>query len=118
MANIATTTERLNELFDSDPRNDTAIAKALGVTKQSVCSWRSGVRSPKKTTLIKITEEFNVSIEWLMGFDVERENSRKNIITDTDLFNKVIQYMEPEDFNIVIDAYVKTFKKMKENGVI
>lgn len=115
---IATSTERINELFDSDPRNDASIAKALGVTRQAVSMWRSGIRSPKKPMLIKITEVFNVSIEWLMGFDVERSGNRKIIIPDTELFNKVIQYMEPEDYNKVIDAYERTYLKMKKNGII
>ena len=69
---VATNQERLNELFDADPRNDTAIAEALGVSKQTVSMWRHGTRSPKKSVLIKISELYDVSIEWLMGFDVEK----------------------------------------------
>ena len=42
----ATSTERLNELFDRDSRNDSAIADALGVSKQAICLWRNGQRSP------------------------------------------------------------------------
>ena len=44
---VTTNQERLNELFDNDPRNDTAIADALGVSKQTVSMWRHGTRSPK-----------------------------------------------------------------------
>ena len=69
---VANSTERLNELFDADPRNDTEIAEKLNVSKQTVCSWRNGRRSPKKSVLIKIAELYGVSIEWLMGFDVDR----------------------------------------------
>ena len=52
---IATSQERLIQLFDSDPRNDTAIADALGVSKQTVSMWRHGTRSPKKSVLIHIS---------------------------------------------------------------
>ena len=69
---VSTSTERLNELFDADPRNDTEIAEKLNVSKQTVCSWRNGRRSPKKSVLIQIAELYGVSIEWLMGFDVDR----------------------------------------------
>ena len=69
---VTTSTERLNELFDADPRNDTEIAEKLNVSKQTVCSWRNGRRSPKKSVLIQIAELYGVSIEWLMGFDVDR----------------------------------------------
>lgn len=76
---VATNQERLNELFDSDPRNDTAIAESLNVSKQTISAWRKGIRSPKKPMLIRIAEIYNVSIEWLMGFDVGRNQSEKPI---------------------------------------
>ena len=118
---ITTSTERINELFDSDPRNDTAIAKALGVSKQSVSSWRAGLRSPKKPVLIKIAEEYNVSIEWLMGFDVERSGVHTPppiIISNADLLAKVFNYMSTEEYEIVISILEKTMQKMKAMGVI
>ena len=65
----ATSTERLNELFDRDSRNDSAIADALGVSKQAICLWRNGQRSPKKSMMMKIADIYNVDIGWLMGFD-------------------------------------------------
>lgn len=69
---ISTSQDRLNELFDSDARNDTAIAAELGISKQTVSAWRNGSRSPKKQMIVKIAEMYHVSIEWLMGFDVEK----------------------------------------------
>ena len=72
---IATNQERLNELFNADPRNDTAIAEELHVSKQAVSAWRKGIRSPKKTVLIDIARMYNVSLEWLMGFDVPKHQS-------------------------------------------
>ena len=74
---IVTNQERLNELFDSDPRNDSAIAASLNVSKQTISAWRKGIRSPKKPMLIQIAEAYNVSIEWLMGFDVDKDKNGK-----------------------------------------
>lgn len=62
---------RLNRLFDRDPRTDTAISDALGVSKQTVSYWRSGRRSPKRSMIYKIAEMYSVSPIWLMGFDEE-----------------------------------------------
>lgn len=62
---------RLNRLFDRDPRTDTAISDALGVSKQTVSYWRSGRRSPKRSMIYKIAEMYGVSPIWLMGFDEE-----------------------------------------------
>ena len=61
--------ERLNQLFDSDPRTDTAISDALGVSKQTVSYWRQGSRSPKRRMILQIAEMYHVSPMWLMGFD-------------------------------------------------
>ena len=72
MDNESVFIERLNELLDRDPRNDTEIAAALGVSKQTVSSWKHGKRSPKKSKIIKIANEFNVSPDWLFGYDVPR----------------------------------------------
>jgi transcriptional regulator with XRE-family HTH domain len=120
---IATNQERLNELFDADPRSDTAIATELGVSKQTISAWRSGYRSPKKPMLIKITEVYNVSIEWLMGFDVEKNGSSSKdpvaiVVPDSELFNKVVRNMSYEDYVMVIDAFRRTEAKMKEKGLL
>ena len=70
MAKEATNQERLNELFDVDPRSDNAIAHSLGVSKQTISAWRNGTRSPKRSMVEKIAEYYNCSIEWLYGWDM------------------------------------------------
>ena len=76
---ITTNQERLIELFDSDPRSDSAIAAELNVSKQAISAWRNGIRSPKKSVLIHIAHMYNVSIEWLMGFDVPKNPLTMNL---------------------------------------
>ena len=117
---IATSQERLIQLFDNDPRNDTAIADALGVSKQTVSMWRHGTRSPKKSVLIHISEVYGVSIEWLMGFDVEKTGSKSATIAipDTELFIKIMNNMSYDDYLMVIDAFRRTEQKMKEKGLL
>ena len=66
---VATNQERLNDLFDEETRSDTAIAETLGISKQALSAWRNGSRSPSKKMLFTISEKFDVSIEWLMGYD-------------------------------------------------
>lgn len=114
-----TNQDRLNELFENDPRSDTAIAAALGVSKQAVSMWRRGERSPKKSVLVKIAEEYNVSIEWLMGFDVDRKptHSVSIVIPDSEVFSKILYYMSHEDYLTVMEIFDKTYKKMKAMGI-
>ena len=112
---VATSQERLKELFESDSRSMTSIAKSLGVSKQAVSMWNSGERSPKKSVLIKIAEMYNVSIEWLMGFDVPKNfNDYKNVfIPDLDTFKKIFLAMTPDDSATVMRIFEKTELAMK-----
>ena len=117
---VTTNQERLNSLFDTDPRNDTAIADALGVSKQTISMWRHGARSPKKTMLVKIAREYDVSLEWLMGFDVEKNASYTPvnvIVADSEMFAKLLYYMDRED-QITVNAILdRTYRKMKAMGI-
>ncbi len=117
---VATNQERLNELFDADPRNDTAIAADLGVSKQAISMWRSGARSPKKSVLIQISNAYNVSIEWLMGFDVEKNISSNHppmVIPDTEGFKQMVSYMSQEDYLTMMHIFERTYEKMRQLGV-
>lgn len=116
----STLQERLNELFDADSRTDTAIASELGVSKQTISAWRKGERSPKKSMILHISELYHVSIEWLMGYDVKKtfSSSRGPIfVPDSSKFAAIMQYMSVDDYKMVIDAFNRTYEKMKEKGI-
>ena len=70
MATMDVSTERLNEVFDSDPRSDSMIADSFHVAKQTVSAWRSGARSPKKSKLVEIANFYGKDPMWFFGFDV------------------------------------------------
>lgn len=112
---VATSTERLNELFAADAKNDTAIAKELNVSKQTISAWRNGTRSPKKTMIVKIAEMYHVRIEWLMGFDVDRDpNSGRSLsIPNWETFNRILLAMTPEDYDTVMEIIERTQARMK-----
>jgi len=116
---VATNQERLNELFDADPRTDSAIAADLGVSKQTISAWRSGIRSPKKTMLIQIAETYKVNISWLMGWDDEGKEDRQVpiFVSDSEKFVKLIRAMPFEDYKLVIDAFRRAEQKLREQGV-
>lgn len=79
---ITTCQARLSELFDSLPDNDSAIAKTLGVSKQTISAWKTGARSPKKPMIEHISSIFNIDIAWIMGFDVPMRPPDKPIALD------------------------------------
>lgn len=67
--------KRIDELLSSLPGNDTDKGKMLGVSRQTISAWRNGDRSPKRPVVNHIANTLNVSVKWLMGFDVPREES-------------------------------------------
>lgn len=99
---VTTFKERLSDLCAESPLNDTEIARELRVSKQTLSAWKCGTRSPKELTIISIARYFGVNVEWLMGFDIEKEsNTGKytivlNDTTDPQLV-KIMDALSPED---------------------
>ena len=111
---VSTCQERLNELFNSDSRNDTAIADELGVSKQTVSAWRNGSRSPKKPMLIKLAVMYHVSIEWLMGFDDDAPEKRETQDPQIQIVSGMMEDMsedQKEQIVAIVRAIVLQQKK-------
>lgn len=64
---MADFTTRFNELLTRTPENDTAVAEALGVSKQTISAWKKGERFPKRPAIRVIADYFHVSVPWLEG---------------------------------------------------
>ena len=77
---VSTFKDRFSELCESDPLNASAIADKLHVSRQTISAWKSGYRSPKEPTIISIANHFNVKVEWLMGFDVEKMQNAREVL--------------------------------------
>ena len=98
---ISTFKDRFSELCDKSPMNDTAIADALNVSRQTVCSWKSGARSPKKPTVISIANYFDVDTAWLMGFDVSPEPSIRSLVNNAVYAGMVMAQPQTEEARIL-----------------
>lgn len=59
---------RLRELREAAGyKSQQAFADAFGVPQSTVGGWESGKRYPKRTTLIRLTQFFNVSLDDILG---------------------------------------------------
>lgn len=75
--------ERLSELISSSPKSQSVIASEFGVAKQTISAWLTGQSSPRAPVLTALSDYFDVSLPWLMGFDVPmRENKQKTAAWD------------------------------------
>lgn len=54
----------------------------------------------------------------LLGFSVDPANRKPIVVPDTELFRKIMENMSAEDYVMVMDAFNRTYNKMKEKGLI
>ena len=64
---MADFTDRFNELLTRTPDSGTALADALGVSKQTISAWKNGTRFPKRPAIRTIAAYFGVGVPWLQG---------------------------------------------------
>jgi len=76
---------RLKEARDAHGLSQQKLAVAIGEAQSSVGGWESGRGTPRYTTLIKIADYLNVSLDYLTGRsdlpDVTQVADRKFVLT-------------------------------------
>lgn len=89
-----------------------ACAEKLGVTFAAVSKWERGIAIPELNTIIKMANLFEVSLDYLVGFDLQKDSIEK-IQKNLDLYQKSKNYLQainvaqkalllyPNDFGIV-----------------
>ena len=65
---MAEFSERLTKLMDNRDLNGKEFGDLMGVSKQSVSHWRSGVSKPDTKKLEKIAGFFGVTLDFLLGY--------------------------------------------------
>ena len=74
-------TKRLRNVFEKSGLTQTEVCEKTGINKGALSSYLSGRYFPKQKTIDKLSKVFNVSINYLMGF--EPEHSQR--VDDSDL---------------------------------
>lgn len=60
--------QRIHELRLSRKMSQVELARALGVSKQSISNWENDNIQPSIDMLIKLSKIFSVSTDYLLGF--------------------------------------------------
>lgn len=124
---VAKFSDRLNYLIAKSEKTASQFAHDLGLSKQAISTWQTGLREPRRPTLETIARYFNVDIAWLMGYDSEMYPSvdnEKQISNpplesqdnDITILNHVARNMNAEDReNFMVVARIM-FKKAFEEA--
>lgn len=61
---------RLKEALEGSSAS--ALAEQIGMSKQAISAYITGVRNPKRPVISVMAEALNVSVLWLMGYDAPK----------------------------------------------
>lgn len=67
--------EHLRELRARLSLTQKEFAKKVGITPATLSAYESGTKNPPVTTVIRIAEEYEISLDWLCGIALEDCNS-------------------------------------------
>ena len=59
----------LRELLEEQDLSQKQLAEILNTTNSSICDWESGRAEPNIEMLIRISEFFGVSVDYLLGLE-------------------------------------------------
>ncbi|MGM0411608.1 MAG: helix-turn-helix domain-containing protein [Bacillota bacterium] len=115
--------KKLKELRKNNSLKQKELAKKLGLTQQTISKYESGIRTPNYEILVKIANEFNVSIDYLLGrVDYKRSANISKIDDYWELVKgSLIETILPRKFvngynknmSLVIDELSKIIEKDK-----
>lgn len=80
---------KIKELRNDLNLTQTDFSERLGVTQAALSAYEKGTRNPTFETIMSISKEFNVSLDWLCGFSKEKKLTPK-IATYADLFKQLV----------------------------
>ncbi|MDE5819121.1 MAG: helix-turn-helix domain-containing protein [Lachnospiraceae bacterium] len=79
-----TLNENIKQLRMAKNLSQVDLAKAIGVTKQSISNWENNYIQPSIDMLIHLSEYFSVSTDYLLGLD-QRKYIEISGLTDQQL---------------------------------
>ena len=69
---ICSFSDRIKELYEESGKSYSELSRDLDVARGTIGLWIQGLNVPRKPTFYALAHYFNVSIPWLMGYDVEK----------------------------------------------
>lgn len=102
---IATFAERLREAMDKRNIKSVDLSRTSGVSQSDISNYRAGRYEASQIKLQQLAEALNVSIPWLMGFDVPMSTYQRVVAgdIDTDAFRNRMR----EEYGVLFDLVDK-----------
>lgn len=104
--------QRLRELRIEHKLTQADIGKLLGVGKTSVSGYELGDRDPSSDALIKLSNYFGVSTDYLLGVSKERNNSEDLLAAHLDKDYKNLSADERDQ----IKNFIRFIKRQQDSS--
>lgn len=101
---------RLKQLMESRGLNNKALADAVNITTATLSRYLSGNRTPDLPYVVKLSEFFGVSIDWMLGINGDRYEVLPQEIQDV----AYLYSLADSDDRRVVQAVLNKYKKVKE----
>ena len=106
--------ERLKELRKQANLTQVELAKRLGIGQSSYADWERGRKKPTQENLVKISQVFSVSIDYLVGNSEEKSNDLDNVELLFRMNSKGLSKEEKEVFKKELIEFMEERKKYFE----
>lgn len=77
------------------------LALAINVKPYTITDWETGRSEPSISNLIKLSQYFNVSVDFLIGNKIEENSSYKEIIK---IINDYQEHMNKDELSLLLDG--------------
>lgn len=108
--------DNLNYYLKDQKKKQKDLAEYVGAKTTTVSGWTRGISYPRADAMEKIAMFFGIPTSRLIG-DRNEKNVRV-VIPDSITFRQIAAEMSPSDYEMVMEAFERTYKKMKEEGKV
>ena len=123
---ISTSQKRLHELMSVMNIKQKDIVDKTGLNKSTISNYCNGNRVPNQKNIAIISDAFDISPAWLMGYDVgmkrSKEESKDYVVTlEEQKILVELQTIDPRDRELILStlaiAYQNALDRKKEDSV-
>lgn len=101
---------RLKQLMDSRGLNNKSLADDVNITTAALSRYLTGHRTPDLKYVVKLSEYFGVSIDWLLGINDDRYEVLPQEIQEI----AYLYSLADSDDRKVVQAVLNKYKRIKE----
>lgn len=113
--------ERIRELRIKAGMSQDELAHAMGYKDRSmITKIESGKVDISQKKIVAFANILHTTTGYLMGIEESQPSERRIpiVVPNSEQFVQIVHYMSNDDYVMVMDAFERTYKKMKEKGLI